>query len=86
MASPSPSTSISEVDASKKIALSAEKVSVYYGSSLAVKDVYLDIPEHEIVALIGPSGCGKSTILRCFNRMNDLIPSARVERPDSVRW
>ncbi|MEL7053016.1 MAG: phosphate ABC transporter ATP-binding protein [Cyanobacteria bacterium J06588_5] len=56
-----------------------EKVSVYYGSNLAVKDVYLEIPEHEIVAFIGPSGCGKSTILRCFNRMNDLIPSARVE-------
>ncbi|MEL6938573.1 MAG: phosphate ABC transporter ATP-binding protein PstB [Cyanobacteria bacterium J06598_1] len=79
MASPSPSTSISEVADSKKVALSAEKVSVYYGNSLAVKDVYLDIPEHEIVAFIGPSGCGKSTILRCFNRMNDLIPSARVE-------
>ena len=79
MASPSSSASIAEVDASQKIALKAEKVSVYYGSSLAVKDVYLDIPEHEIVAFIGPSGCGKSTILRCFNRMNDLIPSARVE-------
>jgi phosphate transport system ATP-binding protein len=62
-----------------KIALKAEKVSVYYGNALAVKDVYLDIPEHQVVAFIGPSGCGKSTILRCFNRMNDLIPGARVE-------
>ena len=79
MASPTPSSSISAVAESKTIALQAEKVSVYYGNNLAVKDVYLDIPEHEIVALIGPSGCGKSTILRCFNRMNDLIPSARVE-------
>ena len=79
MVSSSPSTSIADVAASKKIALKAEKVSVYYGNNLAVKDVYLDIPEHEIVAFIGPSGCGKSTILRCFNRMNDLIPSARVE-------
>jgi len=79
MASPSPSSSISAVADSKSIALQAEKVSVYYGNNLAVKDVYLDIPEHEIVAFIGPSGCGKSTILRCFNRMNDLIPIARVE-------
>ncbi|MEO0540266.1 MAG: phosphate ABC transporter ATP-binding protein PstB [Cyanobacteria bacterium P01_A01_bin.105] len=61
------------------IALKAEKISVYYGSTLAVKDVYLDIPKNQIVAFIGPSGCGKSTVLRCFNRMNDLIPSARVE-------
>ncbi|MEM9803786.1 MAG: phosphate ABC transporter ATP-binding protein PstB [Cyanobacteria bacterium P01_D01_bin.56] len=61
------------------MALKAEKISVYYGSTLAVKDVFLDIPRNEIVAFIGPSGCGKSTVLRCFNRMNDLIPSARVE-------
>ncbi|MEM8613778.1 MAG: phosphate ABC transporter ATP-binding protein PstB [Cyanobacteria bacterium P01_H01_bin.105] len=61
------------------IALRAEKISVYYGSNLAVKDVFLDIPRNQIVAFIGPSGCGKSTVLRCFNRMNDLIPSARVD-------
>ncbi|NEQ52796.1 MAG: ATP-binding cassette domain-containing protein, partial [Leptolyngbya sp. SIO3F4] len=60
-------------------ALKAEKISVYYGSTLAVKDVFLDIPRNQIVAFIGPSGCGKSTVLRCFNRMNDLIPSARVD-------
>jgi phosphate transport system ATP-binding protein len=72
-----PSTSATQVHS--KISLQAEKVSVYYGNNLAVKDVYLDIPEHQVVAFIGPSGCGKSTILRCFNRMNDLIPSARVE-------
>jgi len=74
-----PSSTINEVAASTKVALQAEKVCVYYGNNLAVKDVYLEIPEHEVVAFIGPSGCGKSTILRCFNRMNDLIPSARVE-------
>jgi phosphate transport system ATP-binding protein len=64
---------------STDIALKAEKLSVYYGSTLAVKDVYLDIPQNQVVAFIGPSGCGKSTVLRCFNRMNDLITGARVE-------
>ncbi|MGB3296874.1 MAG: phosphate ABC transporter ATP-binding protein PstB [Phormidesmis sp.] len=77
MANPLPASTLTDVRS--KVALQAEKVSVYYGSNLAVKDVYLDIPEHQVVAFIGPSGCGKSTILRCFNRMNDLIPSARVE-------
>ncbi len=60
-------------------ALRAENVSVYYGSNLAVRDVFLDIPKHKVIAFIGPSGCGKSTILRCFNRMNDLVDSARVK-------
>ena len=60
-------------------ALMAEAVNVYYGSSLAVRDVSLDVPKNKIVAFIGPSGCGKSTMLRCFNRMNDLIPTARVQ-------
>jgi phosphate transport system ATP-binding protein len=53
-------------------------VSVYYGPNLAVQNVNLPIYENEITALIGPSGCGKSTILRSLNRMNDLIPSAKV--------
>ncbi|KAB8335179.1 phosphate ABC transporter ATP-binding protein [Scytonema tolypothrichoides VB-61278] len=56
-----------------------EGVKVYYGSSLALVDVYMKIPEKQIIAFIGPSGCGKSTLLRCFNRMNDLITGARVE-------
>ncbi|MBF2089861.1 MAG: phosphate ABC transporter ATP-binding protein [Synechococcales cyanobacterium K44_A2020_017] len=60
-------------------ALMAETVSVYYGSSLAVRDVSLDVPKNKIVAFIGPSGCGKSTMLRCFNRMNDLVATARVQ-------
>jgi len=59
--------------------IQAENVKVYYGSTLAVRDVNLDIYCHEITAFIGPSGCGKSTILRCFNRLNDLIPGAKVE-------
>jgi len=53
-------------------------VGVYYGSYEAVRNVTLQVGRNEITALIGPSGCGKSTMLRCFNRMNDLIPGARV--------
>ena len=53
-------------------------VSVFYGSYQAVREVDLQVGRKEITALIGPSGCGKSTILRCFNRMNDLVPGARV--------
>jgi len=54
-------------------------LSVFYGSFRAVRDVNLEIARGEITAFIGPSGCGKSTVLRCFNRMNDLIPGARVD-------
>lgn len=54
-------------------------VNLYYGAFHALKHVNLDIPEHEVTALIGPSGCGKSTFLRCLNRMNDLIEGCRVE-------
>ncbi len=64
---------------STAVALRAENLNVYYGSTLAVRNVDLFIPRNEIVAFIGPSGCGKSTVLRCFNRMNDLIASCRVE-------
>ncbi|MEY2983722.1 MAG: Phosphate transport ATP-binding protein PstB, partial [Cyanobacteriota bacterium] len=59
--------------------LKATGVNVFYGSHLAVKDCNIDIPEKRVVAFIGPSGCGKSTMLRCFNRMNDLVAIARVE-------
>src|SRR3954447_12097795 len=61
------------------VVLSTRALSVWYGPSLALKDIRIDIPRHQITALIGPSGCGKSTLLRCFNRMNDLIPGARME-------
>ncbi|MGI9023903.1 MAG: phosphate ABC transporter ATP-binding protein PstB [Acidimicrobiales bacterium] len=56
-----------------------ECVTVLYGGVPAVQDISLDIRENEITAVIGPSGCGKSTLLRCLNRMNDLVPSSRVE-------
>lgn len=60
-------------------ALEARHLHIYYGAFRAVKDVNLSIEKNRITALIGPSGCGKSTVLRSFNRMNDLIASARVE-------
>lgn len=60
-------------------ALRAENVSIYYGKSLALGNVNLEIVKHQVTAFIGPSGCGKSTLLRSFNRLNDLIPGARVE-------
>ncbi|MHB8643177.1 MAG: phosphate ABC transporter ATP-binding protein PstB [Gaiellaceae bacterium] len=54
-------------------------VTVSYGGQPAVKDISLEIYANQVTALIGPSGCGKSTFIRCLNRMNDLIPGARVE-------
>jgi phosphate transport system ATP-binding protein len=57
---------------------SVEDLSVHYGKNLALKGVTLDIKPRRITAIIGPSGCGKSTLIRCFNRMNELIPGAKV--------
>lgn len=59
--------------------IDAQHVDFYYGSFQALKDISMSIEEHEVVAFIGPSGCGKSTFLRLFNRMNDLVPGARLE-------
>jgi phosphate transport system ATP-binding protein len=56
----------------------AKDVNVYYGDKRALHDVTVDVPDRGVMAFIGPSGCGKSTFLRCINRMNDTIPSARV--------
>ncbi|WP_448581338.1 phosphate ABC transporter ATP-binding protein PstB [Thermaurantiacus sp.] len=58
--------------------MSARDVHVFYGPNEALKGVSLDITTDEVIAFIGPSGCGKSTFLRCFNRMNDTVASARV--------
>ena len=81
------SESIAEVPAEAPVAAAAEPslvfdvrdLSVYYGAFKAVRNVDLDVRQNEITAFIGPSGCGKSTVLRCFDRMNDLIEGARVE-------
>ena len=58
--------------------LDTEDLWVRYGEKAAVREITLSIPRNRVVAFIGPSGCGKSTLLRCFNRMNDLVPAAKV--------
>ncbi len=59
--------------------ISVEKARLWYGDFQALKDISMEVPEKKITAFIGPSGCGKSTFLKCFNRMNDLVPGCRVE-------
>jgi phosphate transport system ATP-binding protein len=66
-------------DGTAPIKISARNLTIKYGEKVAVRDVSIDVAEHSVMAFIGPSGCGKSTILRCFDRMNDLVPGATVE-------
>ncbi len=68
-----------ETAADANLKMTARNVSVFYGDKKAVNDVSIDISTDHVTAFIGPSGCGKSTFLRTLNRMNDTIPSARVE-------
>ncbi len=68
-----------ELPQDPEIVMKCRDLNVFYGDFHAVHDVNLLFGKGEITALIGPSGCGKSTVLRCLNRMNDLIPEARVE-------
>ena len=63
----------------RPVVFGVEDLNVYYGAYRAVRNVEMSVRQHEITAFIGPSGCGKTTVLRCFNRMNDLIEGARVE-------
>ncbi|MBA3820963.1 MAG: ATP-binding cassette domain-containing protein, partial [Deltaproteobacteria bacterium] len=63
----------------RDVIFGVEDINVFYGEHKAIRNVTLDLRFNDITALIGPSGCGKSTFIRCLNRMNDLIPSARVE-------
>src|SRR5512139_3555618 len=71
---PDPSTAASAT----RVVLEVDQLSLWYGTSRALKQVSLTIPEKRVTAFIGPSGCGKSTLLRCFNRMNDLIDGVRM--------
>jgi phosphate transport system ATP-binding protein len=64
---------------SRETVFDIDGLTVSYGKSAAVKDVSIDIYKNAITAMIGPSGCGKSTVLRCLNRMNDLVASAKIE-------
>jgi phosphate transport system ATP-binding protein len=61
------------------IKISSRNLHFFYGSFEALQDICLDFPRNQVTALIGPSGCGKSTFIRCLNRMNDLIPTGRLE-------
>ena len=79
LAGPQTAVERSLPDAPPDPIIEAFGLNVFYGEFHAVHDVNLSFGRHEITALIGPSGCGKSTVLRCLNRMNDLIPTARVE-------
>jgi phosphate transport system ATP-binding protein len=64
---------------SKNIKMRVQDLSVFYGNFQALRDITMDIPIHQVTAVIGPSGCGKSTFIRAFNRMNDLIPTSHAE-------
>jgi len=64
---------------SQEVVFAVRDLDVYYGTFRAVRNVNIDVHRNEITAFIGPSGCGKTTVLRCFNRMNDLIETARVD-------
>jgi phosphate transport system ATP-binding protein len=55
-----------------------EKVSLWYGEKMALKEISMSVPKHRVTAYIGPSGCGKSTLLRCLNRMNDLVDGVKM--------
>jgi phosphate transport system ATP-binding protein len=70
---------VASVEKQTRNAIEARDLKVFYGSFLAVRDINLNIERRKITALIGPSGCGKSTVLRAFNRMNDLVQTARTE-------
>ena len=76
---PNPEAVRHEFTEAVDMALQLRNVSAFYGTFQAIDRMTMPIPQNRVTALIGPSGCGKSTLLRCFNRMNDLIPGARME-------
>jgi len=88
---PAPRSSSTLPTPSSECVIRAERLSIYYGSFAAVRDVTLEIPSHRVTAIIGPSGCGKSTLLRAMNRMNDFIPKSTAKgklfyRGDDILW
>ncbi|MDR2090992.1 MAG: phosphate ABC transporter ATP-binding protein PstB [Clostridiales bacterium] len=64
---------------SEKVCIKVENLNLFYGKFQALKNINLDVAENEITAFIGPSGCGKTSLLKCFNRMNDIVDGCRVE-------
>jgi phosphate transport system ATP-binding protein len=78
IAMPSLQPALSRIDPDAPAKLRTRDLKISYGARVAVRDVTLDVPSNSVMAFIGPSGCGKSTVLRCFDRMNDLIPGATV--------
>ncbi len=68
-----------DIEIEDKYALETKGLNVYYGDFRAIRETNLRLKQHKITAIIGPSGCGKSTLLRAFNRMNELVPTARTE-------
>jgi phosphate transport system ATP-binding protein len=75
---PLPRVSLAQEDLASPVALEARDLNFYYGDFHAVKNLTMSVEKRKVTAIIGPSGCGKSTALRSFNRMNDLLPGARV--------
>ena len=59
--------------------IEAQKLNLYYGNSLALKEISLKVEKNSVLALIGPSGCGKSTFIKSINRMNDLVDNVKIE-------
>jgi phosphate transport system ATP-binding protein len=74
-----PSVAHSDAPDDAPVVFSVEDLSVFYGSFRAVRNVDMEVRNNQVTAFIGPSGCGKTTVLRCFNRMNDLIDTARID-------
>jgi phosphate transport system ATP-binding protein len=79
VAVPAPGPAPADASKEEAVVFEVSGLDVYYGSFRALRDVNLTVPKGKITAFIGPSGCGKTTLLRCLNRMNDMIPGARVE-------
>jgi phosphate transport system ATP-binding protein len=73
-----PDSSSSEKTQAEKLTIKVEDVNFYYGATHALKSISIDVPEKKATAFIGPSGCGKTTLLRCLNRMNDLVLNTRI--------